>query len=897
MLPATLMALLSASSVFSMLNSSPPKTPFDPFRAISLQVPKEPEQPICCLKPLTPLEPVQEEVLLSFEEWKAKQSSQGKDRPQASGGGGKSSGSEHAPEASPPDPSVSPAAGSSVQEAGDANSVSSNDMLPPHFRVPIVDRFNYASMDCSARVHIAHRSAKSPYNILSSKKDRYMLSPCAKPDGEKQFVVVELCDDIRIDTVQLANFEFFSGVFKDFTVSVTKVYTDDVSEWTYAGTYRAKNVRGVQSFHPPTSLRDFYRYIRIDFHSHYGNEYYCPISLLRVYGLTHLEEFKWDIWAHEAEAEGKAKRSAMEEAVAASTQSQQVPPPADRPKEETPTVVTVSTAQVESMSKTVAQESPPVHSAETTDLVAATSSNESNSSARIAADSSEGLSIPIKHESTNSTKETQPSAGSHSTDTAGPKDTSAHSTSTATKQEDSHKAQNTVTTHDSRSQQATLATQSDTMSTSTVSPSASHGNSSAASQDARTAHLDSHTSTSPPSSSTSIPTVIPSPSSATIVSLSHQSTGGESIYRTIMNRLSALEGNTTLYARYVEEHTAAIREVLRRLGEDVGRLEGLSKAQAQMYQRSIHEFDRYRRKLEIEHGELLSRVNYLADEVVLEKRLGIAQLCLLLVVLVFMGLTRGFQVEQGTLNSIPRSSSVRDWGRRTLSLSGDWVNRFKTKDPTPSSNPTKRHPNDKVQFSSRPTRSDENIRPSRKYEDARARKPRTPTSFRTPASRHSGSYRRPLTPTGNRPPIQRSNSHGASHEFPVIGPVPRSAKRWARTAHLHEVKTPGKGKEVDQGQDTPMQPDGERETSLADRSGLSEDAFRRSSSSRSNHDRLGAEEVKTRGSRMSSPLRMSMTSGSPPGHDPMQGSETDGDAWIDTDADVDASEHDADIFV
>lgn len=52
-------------------------------------------------------------------------------------------------------------------------------------------------------------------------------------------------------------------------------------------------------------------------------------------------------------------------------------------------------------------------------------------------------------------------------------------------------------------------------------------------------------------------------------------TGGESIYRTIMNRLTALEGNTTLYARYVEEQTASVREMLRRLSEDVGRIEGI----------------------------------------------------------------------------------------------------------------------------------------------------------------------------------------------------------------------------------------------------------------------------------------------------------------------------------
>lgn len=50
---------------------------------------------------------------------------------------------------------------------------------------------------------------------------------------------------------------------------------------------------------------------------------------------------------------------------------------------------------------------------------------------------------------------------------------------------------------------------------------------------------------------------------------------GESIYRTIMNRLIALETNTTLYARFVEDHTANVRDMLRRLSEDIGRLEGI----------------------------------------------------------------------------------------------------------------------------------------------------------------------------------------------------------------------------------------------------------------------------------------------------------------------------------
>jgi hypothetical protein len=42
-----------------------------------------------------------------------------------------------------------------------------------------------------------------------------------------------------------------------------------------------------------------------------------------------------------------------------------------------------------------------------------------------------------------------------------------------------------------------------------------------------------------------------------------------------MNRLTALELNHTLHARYVEQQTSGVREMLRRLGEDVGRLEGI----------------------------------------------------------------------------------------------------------------------------------------------------------------------------------------------------------------------------------------------------------------------------------------------------------------------------------
>jgi Sad1 / UNC-like C-terminal len=63
-----------------------------------------------------------------------------------------------------------------------------------------------------------HPEARSASNILSSKRDRYKLS---------------LCEEIRIDTVHLSNFEFFNGIFKEFTVSVAKTYAATEAEgWT-----------------------------------------------------------------------------------------------------------------------------------------------------------------------------------------------------------------------------------------------------------------------------------------------------------------------------------------------------------------------------------------------------------------------------------------------------------------------------------------------------------------------------------------------------------------------------------------------------------------------------------------------------------------------------------------
>jgi len=271
-LPRPLLFLLFTCPVLA----APSTTRNDPFRTIALKQPKLEKDPICCLIPLSPAEPqpTEDELLLSFEDWKAKLLAEEKSN-SATGSSGDPDHARHTSRTDPiqavdgsgdggnegggaegTDPSSAPRSGNPVPSTSGQTlpqeqlDFGFGEPVLPHFRVPLTDRFNYASMECSARIHKAHKSAKSASSILSSKKDRYMLSPCAAKtaDGkeENHFVVVELCEDIRIDTVQLANFEFFSGVFKDFTVSVAKTYTPDVPEWTTVGTYMGRNVRGVQ---------------------------------------------------------------------------------------------------------------------------------------------------------------------------------------------------------------------------------------------------------------------------------------------------------------------------------------------------------------------------------------------------------------------------------------------------------------------------------------------------------------------------------------------------------------------------------------------------------------------------------------------------------------------------
>ena len=165
------------------------------------------------------------------------------------------------------------------------------------------ERSNYASFDCAATILKTNKEITGSTSILVENKDSYLLNKCS---ARNKFFIVELCDDILIDTVVLANFEFFSSSFRTFRVSVSDRYPVKADKWRELGTYEAKNSREVQAFLIETP-QIWARYLRIELLTHYGNEYYCPISLLRVHGTTMMEEFNHDLKASRGEDDSEGE--------------------------------------------------------------------------------------------------------------------------------------------------------------------------------------------------------------------------------------------------------------------------------------------------------------------------------------------------------------------------------------------------------------------------------------------------------------------------------------------------------------------------------------------------------------------------------------------------------------
>ncbi|KAJ2608562.1 hypothetical protein H4S08_004403 [Coemansia sp. RSA 1365] len=183
-----------------------------------------------------------------------------------------------------------PGAESAFSDSATTTVLFSSEIPELHRRdtTSLKDRFNYASGDCAAVVLKANREARGLTAILNSKKDQYMLNECS---ARNKFVIIELCDDILVDTLVLGNFEFFSSTFKDVMVHVSDRYPPKNNTWTFLGHFQGFNSRDAQVF-PVVDSKLWTRYMKIEFVTQYGREFYCPLSILKVYGATQMEQYR-----------------------------------------------------------------------------------------------------------------------------------------------------------------------------------------------------------------------------------------------------------------------------------------------------------------------------------------------------------------------------------------------------------------------------------------------------------------------------------------------------------------------------------------------------------------------------------------------------------------------------
>ncbi|PKA66752.1 hypothetical protein AXF42_Ash003407 [Apostasia shenzhenica] len=148
--------------------------------------------------------------------------------------------------------------------------------------------YNYASASKGAKVLFYNKEAKGASNILGKDKDKYLRNPCSV---EGKHVVIELSEETLVDNIEIANYEHYSSNIKDLEVLSSLVYPTE--NWTKLGNFTAAKVKHAQRF----SLQEpkWARYLKLNLLSHYGNEFYCTLSSVKVFGVDAIERMLEDL--------------------------------------------------------------------------------------------------------------------------------------------------------------------------------------------------------------------------------------------------------------------------------------------------------------------------------------------------------------------------------------------------------------------------------------------------------------------------------------------------------------------------------------------------------------------------------------------------------------------------
>ena len=489
------------------------------------------------------------------------------------------------------------------------------------------ERSNYASFDCAATVLKTNPESKGSTAVLVENKDSYLLNVCS---AQNKFFIVELCDDILIDTIVLANFEFFSSMFRSFRVSVSDRYPVKLDKWRELGAFEARNAREVQAFLVENPLI-WARYLRVEFLTHFGNEYYCPVSLLRVHGTTMMEEFNHELKRSDSESD----ISDVDEAEGVDVASGVVRAEALTQKAQDTLNLVEKTPTTTSLFMTTSNRIIPSFSPDTSSS-AAILGRKDFSAGEVSFDDScgkeQGMLLSAVHEGSHTcTPEEQPMSSKWQ-----PPVTTKNPPSSTPSQASDTTCKSTVR---EMSSPASTAKAID-VSTVLESPKAALHTASdhASSQDRPdTLKLSNHTSVTV----SKLPTSTQPPQA--------NPTTQESFFKSVHKRLQLLESNSTLSLQYIEEQSRILREAFskvekRQLAKTTRFLESLNTTVLielrefrtqydQIWQSTVLELSAQREQSQHEVFALSARLSLLADEIIFQKRIAVLQFGLILLCL------------------------------------------------------------------------------------------------------------------------------------------------------------------------------------------------------------------------------------------------------------------------
>lgn len=512
------------------------------------------------------------------------------------------------------------------------------------------ERFNYASFDCAATVLKTNKVSKGSTSILVENKDSYMLNQCS---ADNKFFIVELCEDILVDTVVLANFEFFSSIFRKFRVSVSDRYPVKIDKWRELGTFEARNSRGVQAFLVESPLI-WARYLRVEFLTHYGNEYYCPVSLLRIHGTTMMEEFNHEMKAMREEEEleiangeedGEGLESETQVVIAdalkaaSSAASNQAE---ENATDSIPTLIPVlpSEAPIESWRDKPLTQTTSAHDSYATGFTPFEFLLKSRMEAAMLELSDHNQVCLLNDQDINAASIiTSQVSASHPSTGITNVETTPESTQTST----SSGAKKPQSNSTMSSESSVLSATSTSNSSHAEGRPSSHPSPKAASQTQGNLR-SSISSTQPPAANP---------------------TTQESFFKSVHKRLQLLESNSTLSLQYIEEQSRILRDAFskvekRQLAKTTAFLENINSTVLnemhsfrsqydRIWQSTILELSSQREQSRNDVVALTARLSVLAEEIVFQKRMAILQFALILLCFGLVLFSRGFSASSAIL--------------------------------------------------------------------------------------------------------------------------------------------------------------------------------------------------------------------------------------------------------